>query len=301
MKTRRLSKSDILFIICCCAVPVINWLVMYIYGNGSSFVMAFMDTEGRFTVDNFVRLYKEFTSATSTMREALFNTFLTFFIGLIAFPFHLLVSYFIYKKVPGASVYRVLFFLPRILFSVATAMVVTRMLSMTGFIAEWVQQIFGMEQVPALLEDSRYANTTILVHMLWMGFPGDLIIWGGTFARIPEEVLESAKIDGVNWWGEFTKIIVPLVWPTVGLQLVLSFCAIFSATGEVFLLTGGEFGTMTLSCWMYKELLFGAANPASSGTYNYLSAVGLIITVLAVTLSLVIRRWSDKVFDEVEY
>ena len=175
------------------------------------------------------------------------------------------------------------------------------MLSVTGFIAEWVQQIFGMEQVPALLEDSRYANTTILVHMLWMAFPGDLIIWGGTFARIPEEVLESAKIDGVNWWGEFTKIIIPLVWPTVGLQLVLSFCAIFSASGEVFLLTGGEFGTMTLSCWMYKELLFGAANPASSGTYNYLSAVGFVITVIAITLSLVIRRWSDKVFDEVEY
>lgn len=301
MKKEKLSRCDIMFILFCCTIPVINWLVMYIYGNASSFVLAFTDAQGSFTWDNFTRFAKEFMSSSSELRVALRNTLLTFVVGLVAYPFQLLVSYFIYKKVPGASVYRVLFFLPKIIFSVALAMVVTRMLSVTGFIAEWVQQIFGMEQVPALLEDSRYANTTVLLHMLWMAFPGDLIIWGGTFARIPEEVLESAKIDGVNWWGEFTKIIVPLVWPTVGLQLVLSFCAIFSASGEVFLLTGGEFGTMTITCWMYKELLKASGNLAGSGSYNYLSAVGLVITIVAIGLSFVIRRWADKAFDEVEY
>ena len=137
--------------------------------------------------------------------------------------------------------------------------------------------------------------------MLWLGFPGDLIIWGGTFTRIPNDVLESAQIDGVNWWQEFTKITVPMVWPTVGLQMVLMFCGIFSASGAVFLLTKGMYGTMTISAWMYIELLNQSGNPNTSNVFNYLSAVGLVITVIAVALSLVIRKWTDKAFEEVEF
>jgi ABC-type sugar transport system permease subunit len=137
--------------------------------------------------------------------------------------------------------------------------------------------------------------------MVWLQFPGDLIIWGGTFARIPEEVLESASIDGVTWWQEFTKIIVPLVWPTVALQMVLLFCGIFGASGQVFLLTGGQYGTMTLNAWMYITLYNNSGNMYTSNAYNYMSAVGLVITVIAVVLSLSIRKLTDKMFDQVEY
>jgi ABC-type sugar transport system permease subunit len=137
--------------------------------------------------------------------------------------------------------------------------------------------------------------------MLWLGFPGDLIIWGGTFARIPTEVLESGKIDGTSWWTEFTKIVVPLVWPTVALQMVLIGCSLFSASGNVFLLTQGQYGTMTLSAWMYVQLLYNSGTSYTSNAYNYMSAVGLMLTTVAIILSLTIRKFTDKVFGEVEY
>ena len=152
-----------------------------------------------------------------------------------------------------------------------------------------------------MLGDSRFANITVLANLLWLSFPGDLIIWGGTFARIPEEVLESAKIDGATWWTEFTRITVPLVWPTVALQMVLTFSAVFSASGNVFLLTGGEYDTMTLNAWMYLELYNSSGNQYTSNVYNYLSAVGLMLTVVAVTISLLVRRFTDKVFNDVEF
>lgn len=299
-KKKRMSATRISFILFCCAVPVIEWLIFYIYGNASSFLMAFTNGKGQLSFDNFVRLWEELFSPTSYIAVAVKNTLISFLILMIMFPFQVLVAYFIYKKIPGYSLYRMLFFLPTILFSVATSMIIMRMFSVNGFIAEGVQALFGLEEVPELLADSNYANTTVLAHMVWMRIPGDLIIWGGTFARIPEEVLESGKIDGVTWWQEFTRIIVPIVWPTVGLKMVLQVCQIFNASGAVFLLTDGEFGTMTLSCWMYKELLNGATTGISTA-YNYMSAVGLVMTVIAVTLSLVIRRWVDKAFEEVEY
>lgn len=300
-KKKPREKKLVLFILFCTVIPVLHFAVFYIYTNFSAFTMAFMDKNGTISLDNFVRFFKEFSLPTSTIRIAFRNTFLTFGIGLLTFPFKVLVSYFIYKKVPGHKVFRILFFIPTIVFSVAVSMVFTRLVSVDGVIAQWIGEALNLGYTPDLLGDSRFANITVLANLLWLAFPGDLIIWGGTFARIPDEVLESAKIDGASWWTEFTRITVPLVWPTVALQMVLTFSAVFSASGNVFLLTGGEYDTMTLNAWMYLELYNSSGNQYTSNVYNYLSAVGLMLTVVAVTISLLVRKFTDKVFNDVEF
>ena len=226
---------------------------------------------------------------------------LTFVLLVISYPFKVLVSFFIYKKIPFAGIYRILFFLPGIIFSVALAMIFTRMVGVNGVIAQFVQNVMHLDYVPELLSDSRFANNVVLLHMLWLGFPGDLIIWGGTFARIPEEMLEAGRIDGVTWWSEFTKIVVPMVWPTVSLQIVMMVCGIFGASGAVFLLTRGEYGTMTLSCWTYLQVLNVAGTVETSGAFHYLSAVGFAMTVIAIIISLFVRRIADSYFEEVEF
>ncbi len=300
-KGKPINKRRVLFVICCCILPVINWLIFYVFANLSSFVMAFTNKDGVLSFDNFVRFWDELNTPVSDIRIAIKNTFLTFAIIVATFPLKVLVSYFIYKKVPLAGVYRILFFLPSIIFSVALAMIFQKMISVNGFIAEWVQDWLNLSQPPELLADSRYANTVVILHMLWLSFPGDLIIWGGTFTRIPNDVLESAQIDGVNWWQEFTLVTVPMVWPTVALQMVLMFCGIFGASGAVFLLTKGMYGTMTISAWMYLQLLNMSGNQYTTNAYNYMSAVGLVITVIAIGISLGIRKWTDKAFEEVEF
>lgn len=298
---KKSSLSRNLFILSCIAIPIIQVLVFYVYANFSSIMMAFTNADGQWSLDNFVRFFNEFKLPSSSIRIALKNTMITFAILLVTFPFKVLVSFFIYKKVPFAAFYRIVFFLPSIVFSVAVAMVYTRMLDPNGFIANTIGRIMSLGYSPELLADSRFANYAIWAQMLWLGFPGDLIIWGGTFARIPVELLESARIDGVNWWGEFTKIVVPMVWPTVALKMVFLFCGIFGSSGSVFLLTEGNYGTETITSWMFKVLYQNSASRYSSNVYNYLSAVGLIITIIAVVISLTVRKFADKAFDEVEF
>ena len=300
-KKKKKNWVRISFIVFCVALPVVNWLVFYVYTNLSSFVMAFTTKDGAFSLENFVRLYQEFQISSSDIRLALRNTLLTFVLLAISYPFKVLVSFFIYKKIPFAGIYRILFFLPSIIFSVALAMIFTRMVGVNGVIAQFVQNVMHLDYVPELLSDSRFANNVVLLHMLWLGFPGDLIIWGGTFARIPEEMLEAGRIDGVTWWTEFTRIVVPMVWPTVSLQIVMMVCGIFSASGAVFLLTRGEYGTMTLSCWTYLQVLNVAGTVETSGAFHYLSAVGFVMTVIAIIISLLVRRIADSYFEEVEF
>lgn len=304
MQNRQLKMKDrsrVPFILFCIALPILHFLVFYVYVNASSFAMAFTNSRGELALNNFIRFFKELQLPSSDIRIAFRNTFLTFAIILASYPFKVLVSFFIYKKVPFSGFYRIVFFLPTILFSVCIAMVFNRMMSPTGFVAEMVGDVMGLEQTPELLADSRFANKVVLLQMIWLQFPGDLIIWGGTFARIPTELLEAGRIDGTTWWTEFTKITIPMVWPTVSLQMVLMFCGIFSATGNVYLLTRGNYGTMTLSAWMYRQLQENSGGSYSSNVYNYLSAVGLMTTVVAIILSFSIRRITDKAFNEVEF
>lgn len=298
---KKINKMRTAFILFCITAPILQFFIFYIYTNFSSILMAFTNSRGEWSFENFIRFGNELIDKNSEISIAIKNTFITFGIMLVAYPFKVLVSYFIYKKVPGYNIYRILFFLPSIIFGVAVAMIFTRMIGVNGFVAEWVGNMLGLDETPELLADSRFANFTIWAQMLWLGFPGDLIIWGGTFARIPEEVLESASLDGVTWWQEFTHIIVPLVWPTVSLQMVLMFCGIFSASGNVWLLTRGQYGTHTLSSWMYEMLYANSGGSYSSNVYNYLSAVGLILTVIAVAISMVIRKWTDRAFNDVEF
>ena len=135
-KNNRFSKTRTLFIICCITLPIIQFLMFYVYTNASSVVLAFTDTKGNFTFDNFARFFKEFTMKTSNIRIAFKNTLLTFFILFVTFPFKTLVSYFLYRKIPGYKAYRILFFLPMIIFSICTTLMYTRIVGVNSFIAK---------------------------------------------------------------------------------------------------------------------------------------------------------------------
>lgn len=299
--TRKKSASRRLFLLFCITLPLLNFLIFYIVPNFSSFTMAFRNATGVWGLDNFARFGRELVRPDSDLQFALKNTLLTFAILFVSFPFKVLVSYFIYKKVPGHKFFRVVFFLPTIIMPLAVAIIFKRMVGVNGFIAQAIQNWMHLDYVPELLADSRFANITVLLHMIWLGFPGDLIIWGGTFSRIPEDMLESAKIDGVTWWTEFTKIIVPLVWPTVALQMLLLICGIFGSSGQVWLLTQGQYGTMTMTSWLYKMLYEQSGSNYTSNVYNYLSAVGFIVTAIAITLSTLTRKYTSKAFKDVEF
>lgn len=295
------NKYRIPFILYATIPALISFLVFYVYVNVSSFGMAFTGKEGGFSLENFLRIIKEFQMESSTIRIAIKNTCLTFGVNLLLYPAQVLVAYFLYKKIPFAGFYRIVFFLPTIIFSVCVSLVFTRMIGPSGFIAQSIGEWLELEQVPELLTDSRFANTVVILHMLWLNLPAQLILWGGTFARIPEEVLEAGRVDGTNWITEFTKIVVPMVWPMLSLQMVMLFASFFSSSGAVYLLTRGEYNTMTISAWMYLYLQQHSGVAYRSNVYNYLSAMGVVITVLAITLSTIVRKIADKFFNDVEF
>lgn len=300
----KMGWKRIVFIISFCILPIYNFLLFYVYTNASSFLMAFQGTNSDgsiyFTLENFSKVFDQISNPQSEMVLALGNTFKTFLINIVMYPITVVVSYFLYKKIRLHNYFRITFYLPTIVSGIVFSQFYIMFVSPEGPAPAFFEKLLGLDYALEPLADYKYANLFVWIHMVWLGFPGNLVIWGGTFSRIPDSVVEYAKIDGVGWVREMCQIILPMVWPTFSLFLILQLGGIFGASGQVFLLTFGEFNTQTLSNWFYMQVYGNVLRPGSS-TFNYMSAWGFCITVIACTISFVSRKFLTKLVPDVEF
>ena len=182
---------------------------------------------------------------------------------------------------------------------VVIATIYRRWCATDGPFAELLCMMFDLKVVEPLA-DSRFANFFVWLNMVWLGFPGNLLLWSGSFARIPDSVIEAAKLDGVSAWREAFQIVIPCIWPTFMLLLTMQLSSIFSASGQVFLLTKGLFDTQTLSSWMYIQVYDMTQTPTAN-VFNMMSALGMMITAVAAVIVFTVRKFASKAFKEVQY
>lgn len=295
MATRARQKR--IFVIAGVSLPVFNFLFFWIPTNINSILMAFETTvNGKvgYGWNNFKTLIDELQNPYSEMFEALKNTFLFFiFNNLVSLPLAVVMSYFIYKKILGYKVFRYVFYLPSILSGVVTSSIVLFMAGADGPITIVWEKLFGT--APMFFHDSRYALSSIMVYGIWSGLGSSMIFYMAAMKRLPEEVIEAAAVDGVGSFREFFQIVLPMIWPIIGVFLLMGFIGIFNASGPILLFTRGEYGTQTLAYWIYaKTMGIGGRN------LPYAAAVGLFFTLIGTPLSLLIRKLVNRI-EPVEY
>ena len=150
-------------------------------------------------------------------------------------------------------------------------------------------------EMPELLARSDTATWTMVVYVLWMGWTKNMLYLGGSLARIPLEVLESARLDGAGPWTELTKILIPLLLPTLSTLLLLDVVGILSSSGPILLFTKGAYETTTISYWMFTLVYATGENQ-----YAKASAAGLCLTAIMFPI-VYTMRWLIGKIDSVEY
>ena len=157
----------------------------------------------------------------------------------------------------------------------------TAWLQDTGSPQTWLTD-FGPDSLPGSLQINNFALVFIGVWM-WTGFA--MVILSAGLKGISTEVLEAARVDGANEWQIFTRIILPLLSPTiavVGTTLVIFALRMFDL---VWVTTGGRFDTDVVATLFFREAFrfrdFGVG-----------AALAVVLLVAAVPLMLVsIRRF----------
>ena len=167
-KGKKINYKRGIFILAMIIVPLINFLLFYLYVNIDSILLAFRQEKGGelfFTWDNFKMMFQEFSGGINSDKSillALKNTMVFFSTSLLVIlPLTVFVAYFIYKKIPGYKFFRVVFFLPSIISSVVLTMLFANIVGVNGPVASLMQKILGLERVPELLGQDEYALGTI--------------------------------------------------------------------------------------------------------------------------------------------
>lgn len=289
------KRKEKLFLFCMLILPFVQWLVFWLYVNLQVIDLAFKDTRtGKFTTINFTNFWESLTQG-GDISIAVKNTMIYFATNLfIVMPIALFISYFLYKKVLGYKAFRVIFYFPAIISSVALIYVFKGMINPNGVLGS-IYKTLGKKIPPeGLLADSRTATATILVYTVWTGFCGNILLFAGAMIRIPVDLLESAALEGCGTMRELFQIVFPLIWATTSTQIIFAFTGIFSSSGPILLFTGGKYETTTISYWIFEQV-YGTGAAGGAGSYNLVSAAGLCFTLVGVPIILFVRYLMEKV------
>jgi len=279
------------------SVGLIQFLVFWVYVNFNSILMAFrLNTrEGViWTFENFTRFFHEFSIPEFELSLALKNTLLLFLVGtVIGLPTSLLFSYYLYKKILFAKFFRVIFFLPSIISAAVLVALFRYILDVNGPINTVLSWFAGKTVDIEWVTDEAFSMGTILFYVFWTGFGSNIVLFTGAIHRIPQDVLEYAKLDGVSMTRELIQIIVPLIWPTISTLLVFATAGLFTNSGPILLFTDGQHKTMTIGFYIFKQV--------TNNSYYYPAAIGLLFTMIGFPLVIIVKWLLEKVIEDVEY
>jgi ABC-type sugar transport system permease subunit len=290
--TRKFRKK--IFVASFLILPIINFLVFWLYVHLDSFLLAFKTLEDGNEVLSFVQfenIWKSLTQGTNLIDgfkigTAFKNTMLFFGAGiLVIFPLSILASYFIYKKIVGYRFFRVITYLPSIVTSAALVMMYRYLIDHGGLMHKIFQLTNPADAVyQAPLTDPSTAIWTILLYNIICGLGGNIVIMGGAMNSLSPEMLEAGEIDGCNWVQELIYLVIPGIWPTLSTIIILSTAACLGSTGPILAFTKGAQETETLAYVMYHLTLKGR-------TFLYLpSAIGIVMTVITVPIVFTVRK-----------
>ncbi len=283
-----------LFVISFLALPVLNFLIFYVYVNFDSFFMAFQrPTTGdgfgatEWSLENFKTIITMLDSSSGgELWGALLNTVLFYVFGMVVgLPISVLMSYFIYKKIKGYKMFRFVTYLPNIITSSALVILFKNAIGPGGPLDALISAGGGDYIDP--LTRNETAIWMIIFYSLSFGFGTNLIVLNGAMNGINKEMLEAASIDGCNWFQELIYVIVPTVWPTISTIVILSTAGFLGATGPILAFTKGTNGTMTLSFYIYQ--LVSGEGTGKQDVY-LASAIGVIMTAISFPLALLVRK-----------
>ena len=296
IKRKKWLNGKMIFVILTIAPTFLHLLIFWLGVQIQSVIMAFTDYEtGNFTLwGNFAWFFRNLAATNSEMGLAFANTFKFFFMSIAIIPLQIFAGYMVYKKMLGSKFIRLALYLPGAIGGIMMALLFQQLMQSEGPVIYLLNDIMGLNIPTPLITEC--AVPMIMTYDVWMGLGGGMIIWLGAMSRIPPDIIEYGKLDGVGAVREFVSIILPLIWPTVMTVLTFSLMGIFGASGSVLVFTEGQYGSMTFSYWLYNVVYKNQAN-----LLNYSVASGFLVTFATIPIVFFGRVLMNRFGGEVEY
>jgi putative chitobiose transport system permease protein len=215
--------------------------------------------------------------------KAISNSFRYFVIVvplLVTIP--LFLAILVNQKLKGIYFFRVLYYMPVITSMVAVAIVFRYVYHPAG-ILNYLLHSLGLqkEQLNWLLNE-KTALPAVSMLEVWKALGFYMVIYLAGLQNIPNDLVESAKIDGASRFQVLWHIFLPLLRPIIAVTLVLSTLAAVQIFTSVYIMTGGGpfDSTVSLPLYIYQKAF-------KQFDMGYASAMGIVLWVILMVLTLI--------------
>ena len=230
-----------------------------------------------------------------TLVWAFFATFLDYFLGMA-------VAILINKKgIRFKKLWRTILVITIAVPQFVSLLYVYKMFAndglVNGYLIKW-----GLINSPIpFWTNPMLARITIIVVNIWIGIPYMMLIATGLLMNIPEELYESARIDGASPFQMFKSITLPYMLFVTGPFLLTQFTGNLNNFNVIFLLTKGQPQSMRMAenagqtdllvTWLYKMTV-------TDTNYKMAAVIGIMVFIVTAVISLVVYNMLPSVRDE---
>ena len=146
-----------------------------------------------------------------------------------------------------------------------------------------------------LLTNAETRFNTLLFFCLFLSFGVNVLMYSGAMSGVSGEMVEAAHIDGCGDFRELIHIILPSVYPTLTTFIVVGVAGFFTNQMHIYDMYGGgdkaDSSIWTLGYYMYKSTVSGEK---TKDLYPYLSAMGIVFTLIAAPISIFVKWAMEK-------
>lgn len=200
---------------------------------------------------------------------------------IIQIPLGIAMATFVEFAGKKATIFKILWFIPMLMSSVAIGFLFTYALATNGGIISSISQFFRGTNVD-LLGNPNTALYTVIGVIAWQFTPFYMVYGVAGYTNVSADVYEASIIDGANKRQYFIHIALPLLKPTLKSAAILSMVGSLKYFDLVYVMTGGGPGNSTelMATYMYKlsfaQFNMGYGSAVAGGMFILISLISLL-------------------------
>ncbi|MBC7249719.1 MAG: sugar ABC transporter permease [Anaerolineae bacterium] len=210
-------------------------------------------------------------------------TILTVLIGLIA-------ALLLNRPFRARGITRAIFLFPYVAPIVSVAFVWRWILDPrpSGVLNDILMRLHLIQLPQAYLSTRGLALLLVIIFEAWRYFPFAMLMILARLQAIDKTLYEAADVDGANTWHKFWYVTLPELRYVLGAVFLLRLIWTFNKFDDIFLLTGGGFGTNVLPVLTY-QFSFKSYN-FGKGAANAMILLLILVVFLVIYVSTVMRN-----------
>ncbi|MGL4735977.1 MAG: carbohydrate ABC transporter permease [Cellulosilyticaceae bacterium] len=277
----KLDRARRQFIIISLIVPVTLLLAFVVFPGIDLFKMSFTNWDGYSPQSQFIGFDNYITMLVNKdLWLSLKNNAVYFFVHLIMIVFELAFAVLLISKLRAAKFYKTMVFLPYIINGVAIAYAFSYFFSPINGAFDAILQALNLEGwIRSWLSDVKVVNYVLSAVSVWRFSGYHVILFMAALQSIPEDIEQSARVDGANQWQLFRYIQIPSIMLMVDFVLFDNIRGALQVFDIPFVMTAGGPGYASSTFTLYTiKTAFTFSNFGLAATM----AVAIMIMIIGV-------------------